>query len=332
MESVPDDFNKVMKDFVKDLLITFPELSTRLDTNLNFIHTHEDTDESIPYYKTIFTHIMKVLPGHFFHIMNQSDELFQEECELLPGIDFKLIWSDTNISQKTRDIIWKYLQLLMFLVIGESKDFDMSKMFEHGDLKNKMHETMDNMKSFFDEHAPNSEKLNDHLEGMMSGKIGSLAKEIANETTDELRQNFDGSENMTQVFQKMMKDPKKLMGLVNTVGSKVESKIKNGDIKESELMQEASDLLKKMKDIPGMGNFENIFKNMAKGKVDVNAMQGKLARNMATAKTKERMLSKLKERQQKQEDPIVPKIEETFSTGETVEKTKKKKNKKRKGD
>ena len=332
MESIPDDFNKVIKDFVKDLLITFPELSTTLDKNLKFIHENDDTSESLPYYKNIYNHIMKVVPPIFFQILNQSDELFKEECELLPGIDFKLIWSDKNISDKTRDIIWKYLQLLMFLIIGESKDFDMSKMFDHGDLKNKMHETMDNMKSFFEDHIPNSEKLNQHLEGLMSGKNGSLAKEIANETTDELRQSFDGSENMTEIFQKMMKDPKKLMGLVNTVGSKVESKIKNGDIKESELMQEASDLLKKMKDIPGMSNFENIFKNMAKGgKVDMNAMQSKLSRNMATAKTKERMLSKLKERQEKQEPKVQePKVQETFSTGETVEKTmKKKKNKKK---
>lgn len=331
MEPIPDDFNKVIKDFVKDLLLTFPELSTRLDAGMTFIHTHDDTSESLPHYNAIFTHIMRVLPPHFFHILNQSDDLFKEECELLPGIDFKLIWADKNISEKTRDIIWKYLQLLMFLIIGQTKDFDMSKMFDQGDVKNKMHETMDNMKSFFEDHLPNSEKLNDHLEGLMSGKIGSLAKEIANETTDELRESFDGSENMSEVFQKMMKDPKKLMGLVNTVGSKVESKIKNGDIKESELMQEASDLLKKMKDFPGMSNFENIFKNMAKGgKVDMNAMQSKLSRNMASAKTKERMLSKLKERQEKQ-DPKVqePKVEETFSTGETVEKTKKKKNKKK---
>jgi hypothetical protein len=332
MES-PEDFNKVIKDFVKDLLTTFPELRTTLDDSLSFIHTHDDTSESLPFYKTIFTHIMRVLPPHFFNILNQSDDLFKQECELLPGIDFKLIWSDKNVSKKTRDIIWKYLQLIMFLIIGETKDFDMSKMFQDGDLKNKMHETMENMKSFFDDHLPDSEKLNNHLEGLMNSKIGALAQEIANETSDELRQSFDGSESMTEVFQKMMKDPKKLMGLVSSVGSKVESKIKNGDIKESELMQEASDLLKKMKDIPGMGNFENIFKNMAKGgKADVNAMQSQLSRNMATAKTKERMLSKLKERQQKQEAlPEVqePKIQETFSTGETVEKTKKKKNKKK---
>lgn len=334
MESIPDDFNKVIKDFVKDLLLTFPELLAKLDASLSYIHTHEDTSESLPHYKTIFTHIMRVLPPHFFHILNQSDELFKEKCELLPEIDFKLIWSDTNVSEKTRDIIWKYLQLLMFLIMGETHDFDVSKMFDHGDLKTKMHETMENMKSFFDDHIPDSEKLNKHLEGLMDSKIGSLAKEIANETSDELRQNFEGSENMTDIFQKMMKDPKKLMGLVQTVGSKVESKIKNGDIKESELMQEASDLLKKMKDIPGMGNFENIFKNMAKGKVDMNAMQSQLSRNMANAKTKERMLSKLKERQQKQPpgEPQVqePKIQETFSTGETVEKTLKKKKKKKK--
>ena len=116
MES-PEDFNKVIKDFVKDLLTTFPELRTTLDDSLSFIHTHDDTSESLPFYKTIFTHIMRVLPPHFFNILNQSDDLFKQECELLPGIDFKLIWSDKNVSKKTRDIIWKYLQLLLFLIM-----------------------------------------------------------------------------------------------------------------------------------------------------------------------------------------------------------------------
>ena len=53
------------------------------------------------------------------------------------------------------------------------------------------------------------------------------------------------------------------MNLVKNVGTKLDSKIKSGDIKESELMQEASELMNKMKDMPGMGNMEDMLNKMA---------------------------------------------------------------------
>ena len=43
-----------------------------------------------------------------------------------------------------------------------------------------------------------------------------------------------------------------MMDLVKNVGSKLDNKIKSGDIKESELMQEATELMSKMKDMPGI--------------------------------------------------------------------------------
>ena len=47
-------------------------------------------------------------------------------------------------------------------------------------------------------------------------------------------------------FKKLFKNPGKLMNLVKSVGNKLDTKIKSGDIKESELMREASDIMEKM--------------------------------------------------------------------------------------
>ena len=44
------------------------------------------------------------------------------------------------------------------------------------------------------------------------------------------------------------------MGLVKNIGSKLDAKIKSGEIKESEILQEASALMEKMKEMPGMGD------------------------------------------------------------------------------
>ena len=58
------------------------------------------------------------------------------------------------------------------------------------------------------------------------------------------------------------------MNLVKKVGSKLDNKIKSGAIKESELLEEASDLVNKMKNMPGMNNLESMFAKMGmpKGK------------------------------------------------------------------
>jgi myosin heavy subunit len=125
----------------------------------------------------------------------------------------------------------------------------------------------------------------------------------------------------------MMRDPAKMMGLVSSVGEKLDKKLKNGDIKESEMLEEAADMLKKLQDMPGMGGFKEMFKKFAGGgKMDMSGMQAKVSQNLKRAKTKERLQKKLQERQ--------PMEKAVFSTGETVEKStaaqkkKRKKNKK----
>ena len=52
------------------------------------------------------------------------------------------------------------------------------------------------------------------------------------------------------------------MGLVNTISKKLDTKMKSGDISESDLMKEAGDLMSKMKNMPGMPNIEELMKNM----------------------------------------------------------------------
>ena len=103
-----------------------------------------------------------------------------------------------------------------------------------------------------------------------------------------------------------MKNPGKLMGLVKNIGSKLDDKLKSGEIKESELMQEAADLMEKMKSMPGMKNMNKIFSKMGmpmgkNQKVSMNGMQSRLNQNMRAASQKERMLRKLEQRRKQRE-------------------------------
>ena len=65
---------------------------------------------------------------------------------------------------------------------------------------------------------------------------------------------------------------KKLMGLVNKVGSKLDNKLKSGEINETEIMQEATELMGKMKDMPGMNDIQGLLGKMGMG--DIPGMTG----------------------------------------------------------
>ena len=149
---------------------------------------------------------------------------------------------------------------------------------------------------------------------------------------------------MGNVFQKLFKNPGKLMNMVKNVGKKLDDKFKNGDIKESEIMQEASDLLSNMKNMPGMGNLTSMLNQLGMsglgglaglggkgGKVNMGALQSHFQQNMKQAKMKERMLSKLQQKQQQQQQPQQQKPQSqpsqvrpttsVFKSGEQIQQT-----------
>jgi spore coat protein CotH len=83
------------------------------------------------------------------------------------------------------------------------------------------------------------------------------------------------------------------MGLVKNVGDKLDTKIKSGELKESELITEATDIMNKMKNMPGMGNIQSILSKMGmNGKANTAAMEANLNQKMKMAKTKERIRAK----------------------------------------
>ena len=93
-----------------------------------------------------------------------------------------------------------------------------------------------------------------------------------------------------------MKNPMKLMGLVKKVGGKLNEKIKSGEIKEAELLKEATEIVEKMKNVPGMGGLESLLRRGG-GKPDFSAMEAHLRRNTRMAGQRDRMRAKLAERQ-----------------------------------
>lgn len=391
-EDTKKDFKKIIFDFSKDLLKTYPELENTLDADIRCILEEKEDDEVI---SRLYTYCEKVYPERFFDILYQNEEIFEKKdinVAFLPNIDFGPLWKE-NITDNTRQSIWKYLQLVLFTIVtslsNEESFGDTAKMFEainHDEFQSKLEETIKGMQDMFENkdggsddestempdmpnmsdmpNMPNPKDIHDHVNGMMDGKLGKLAKEIAEETAKDLNIDMSDGQSVDGVFQTLFKQPTKLMSLVKNVGGKLDEKMKSGDLKESELLAEASEIMKKMKNIPGMGNMKDIFSkmgmNIPKGKMDLNAMRNNIDKNMKNAKQRERMQEKLYRRQMEKEgnhlkeqldkksttSPSLQKVSTengiekmVFSTGETYEKStkqqrpignKKKKKKKKK--
>jgi hypothetical protein len=387
---MPEEFPKIIKDFVDDINNTFPEYYLIINKwwkpseFINILNEEERSAAVIADMDTkvvaVFKHCLRVFPERFFDILYQNNEIFSDNSEIntefLPGISFKYLWQ-CDISDKTRETIWKYLQLVLIAIIGCVKNRDafgdtdkLFKSINEDDFKGKLEETMAQMQKIFEAgsssssssgedaagttagsapsfnmgNMPSADDIQGHISGMLDGKLGNLAREIAEETAENLNINMDDATNVNDVFQNLFKNPGKLMGLVKNVGDKLDSRIKSGEIKESELLAEASEIMNKMKNMPGMDNIQAMLgkmgmniPNMGKNaKVDINAMEAQLNRNMKVVQTKERLKKKMEMKHManaaiaamsQQQQPANPQaltdeqLISVFSTGEKVERS-----------
>ena len=147
---------------------------------------------------------------------------------------------------------------------------------------------------------------------MLKGNLGKLATEITEETMKELNDDVSEASTVNDVFQTLFKNPGKLMSMIKKVGNKLDTKLKSGELKESELMEEAMELMEKMDSMPGMKNMKNMLNKMGipgmggkNAKMNMGAMAGQLRQNVKMSKQKERMLKKLEARKNaKKQDQI----------------------------
>lgn len=166
---------------------------------------------------------------------------------------------------------------------------------------------------------PNPEVLKEHLKTLLDGKIGKLAKEFTDEFTHDLKDFFDETDeaNMKSskdVLMKLIKDPKKMVLILKKITTKLQERMKRGDISQEELMGEMAGLMEKMKDMGGGADFADMMKGLAgtpfmkmfeKGlgggaKMDMN----KLNQMSKQAEMKERLRKKMEMKKAQQSVPL----------------------------
>jgi hypothetical protein len=393
---VPPNFRTLIADFCKDLSVTFPDYSY-------FWSKWTEPDVSEEEINGLFQHCLKVYPERFFDILYQNDDMFSSESlvntDFLPRVSFRFLFHCEDVTEKTKKAMWKYLQLILFSIVGGVKDkanfgetMNLFEGIDEKELQEKLKETMGGITDFFsnmenfqgreddspsqDQNSsegspadhfkkmfesmgqgfgeagtegqgtgqgqgfgeagtegqgtgqgtegqgqsglPNMENIQDHLKELFDGKIGKLAKELADEISGEfgdlVGEDMQDAKSTQDVLKKLMKNPSKIMDLMKKVSGKLDSKMASGEISRDELMKEAGDLLGKMKDMGGQDQFSEMFKKMASSmgglgknmKLDTNAID----RMTKQASTRENLLSKLEQKKKMKEHELEKKKQE----------------------
>ena len=343
-----ENFVRVLDNFITDIDNSFPEFDIK---NMVPYNNLEDENNIL----LIEEHCKKVYPEKFFDILYQNEKIFDEDIELLEHINFKLIWQ-SNISEETKKVIWKYLQIILFHVIKQvndpSKLGNSAQLFEfidNDDFKEKILNIFNEFSVLFNKDISNNSAFGDmsnnplfgdmsnnpffgdmsgnkffedmsgnfdaneihkHIFKLLDGNIGKLAKELAEDTLKDLLDELDCDKNdQKALFEALIKDPNKLIKIMKKLSEKIEGKIKSGEVNQDELIMEAAEMMKNMKNMPGM---EDMLKKVAKqqggggakGKApSMDSIEANLQSKLKASKQRARMLEKLNKK--KEESGVV---------------------------
>ena len=301
-----EKFNYYHRIFLNELINIFPEFSDSINLNYSdFLSNKEYSNNDL-----VKEYIKNVSP--YINDISQKNDKFLKGLDkvvIIRDIDFRDIWS-RDISDNTRENIWKYLQTLV--VLGRkivSDDDDISKMLQEfnseTDLKSKQKEMIDMIENM---GKINTEQSNSDGEIGEIGGIGGMEglfnngiiSDIAKELTDELdldKMNLGNPNNMNEAIGNLMggEGGGNFFNLINKVGQKIQKKVENGQINQNDLFQEAQKMM------GGLKNPEKLAKSMMKNKGPKES-------------TKERLRRKLKERQDKQKNESGESIESIESS------------------
>jgi hypothetical protein len=328
METDPvENFTKIVNDMIGDLKLTFSEYSDKLDMVSELLKTDQED---------VHKYAMGVIPPRFFDVLYQNEDMFTDDdidTKFLPDLDFALFFTASDVTENTKGAIWKYLHMILFSLVGDVKNksefgdtADLFKGIEENDLNDKIKEAFENMGNLFDkvddaaadepdtessadgqepprmpEGMPNLESIQEHLKFVFEGKIGSLAKELTAEMKEELTELIgdEGDVKSTKdMFKKLIRNPKKINDLVKKLTSKVEEKVKSGNVSKEELLAEAKDIMGRMNEFGGKEKFADMMKGMAKtmGGKGAKFNMGAFEKMAKQGQERERLLKKIEER------------------------------------
>ena len=264
------DFNDktltLFKGFINDILKVFPENAECINKNYSDIL---ESDDLIIDENDIIKEFLNIIDNNSDNITNKNDDIFTDDFYLIKEISMKTIWT-SNISDKTKDNIWKYLQSFCLINININSNDKLSEALSDIENKNKVSKKVANdLKNYKkineDFSAPSASVSNPsdvELEGfdniLNNTSIGKIAKEITEELNIEGMAGDGGD--MQQLF-----NPENMMKIFSSINAKVTN---NADFNKEDLASEATNICGTMKDNPlfsQLMGMQNMFGNMQQG-------------------------------------------------------------------
>ena len=242
----------LFKSFVSDICKVFPEHKECIDKNYSEIL--ELTEISIDD-NEIISEFLKNIDNNSNDISNKDSKIFTDDLFLIKEISMKSIW-ESDISEKTKENIWKYLQAFCVINISRNsndkinevlksiesneKVTDKKTVKEMKKLK-KMNENLN--KEVKDEDNKNTDTNNDIENLVENTAIGNLAKEI----TESMGFNDNGEPDIEDIMK-----PENMMNMFQTINTTLNEKINNKELDMSNLFGEASGLMNNNDIMKGM--------------------------------------------------------------------------------
>jgi len=258
------DFNDktltLFKGFINDILKVFPENAECINKNYSDILNSEDL---IIEENDIIKEFLNIIDNNSDNITNKNEDIFTDDFYLIKEISMKTIWT-SNISSKTKDNIWKYLQSFCLINISKNSNDKINEVLKSiesnekikdrkslKDIKNikKINENLKNTTKEEEEDTKDN-NLNDMDNILNNTNIGNLAKEI----TDGLNLDEMGEDGLSDFMK-----PENMMNIFQKINTTLTDKISNNELDGNALLGEASNLMNQNDMMKGM---MSMFGNM----------------------------------------------------------------------
>ena len=172
----------IFKGFIDDLIKVFPEYKIPLYENYSDILALEtlkiNENQKIKDF-------LKKIDSVSTEITDKNECIFENDLFLLEDVCFKKIWS-SNISDKTKETIWKYLQsfCLINININTLEKLNGDDNLSDQKMTKKSKKDLENYQKInedFTSNKPSNEDLNGFNSILENTNIGKIAKEITEE-------------------------------------------------------------------------------------------------------------------------------------------------------
>lgn len=257
MSEIETKLFSLFSDFIRDLSKVFPEIKNSLYRN--YEDCLVDGSKCLCDFPKV-KRFLELIGDYEKYIVDKNLEFFDLEVEFLEEIHFNRLW-EKNISNKTRESIWKYLQTFQLISINLKSGEALNAVLEGDkidkstlkDLKNMQKLSEDVQSKAKSEESEN--ELDNMLGGLMDSGIGEIAKEVAQGLdVESMFGNVDENSNPMELMAQLM-NPDKMGAIFNNINSVMEKKMANGELTQDGLKREAEGMMGQMGENP-------MFKNM----------------------------------------------------------------------